>query len=108
LFFEFATPVVQEFERLNSHFQQIKDNSHELYKYSHIRRVFRTDCMMPKDRKINHQVDFGVNFLTACNKFPQQNNAEDHLEMKKKVKVVCLCKKKLSVKLHVGFHQQEI
>jgi len=31
LFFEFATPVVQEFERLNSLFQQTKADPHELY-----------------------------------------------------------------------------
>jgi hypothetical protein len=31
LFFEFATPVVQEFERLNSLFQQTKADTHELY-----------------------------------------------------------------------------
>jgi hypothetical protein len=30
-FFEFATPVVQEFERLNSFFQQTKADTHELY-----------------------------------------------------------------------------
>ena len=30
-----------------------------------------------------HQVDFGVSFLTACNKFPQQNNSvKAHLEIK--------------------------
>jgi len=32
LFFEFATPVVQEFERLNSLFQLTKADPHELYK----------------------------------------------------------------------------
>jgi hypothetical protein len=31
LFFEFATPNVQDFERLNSHFQQTKDDPLELY-----------------------------------------------------------------------------
>jgi hypothetical protein len=31
LFFEFATPVVQEFERLNSLFQQTKADPHGLY-----------------------------------------------------------------------------
>jgi hypothetical protein len=31
LFFEFATPVVQKFERLNSPFQQTKADPHELY-----------------------------------------------------------------------------
>ena len=31
LFFEFATPVVQEFERLSSLFQQIKADPHELF-----------------------------------------------------------------------------
>jgi hypothetical protein len=31
LFFEFATTLVQEFERLNSIFQQIKPDPHELF-----------------------------------------------------------------------------
>jgi hypothetical protein len=31
LFFEFATPVVQEFKRLNSLYQQTKVEPHELY-----------------------------------------------------------------------------
>jgi hypothetical protein len=48
LFFEFATPIVQEFERLNSLFQQTKNCTN---KYSYIRRVFRTDCVMPKTGK---------------------------------------------------------
>ena len=40
--------------------------------------------------KKNHQVDFGVNFLTSCNKFLQQNNnAEVHLETKN-VKERCM------------------
>jgi hypothetical protein len=40
--------------------------------------------MMPKTgKKKIHQVDFGVNFLTACNKFLQQKkSAETHLEIK--------------------------
>jgi len=47
--------------------------------------------MMPKDgEKKIHQVDFGVKFLTACNKFHQQNNsAEAHLEIKN-VKERCI------------------
>jgi hypothetical protein len=37
LFFEFTTPVVQEFERLNSLFQQTNADPHELYQqiFSH-------------------------------------------------------------------------
>ena len=43
-----------------------------------------------KRQKKNIQVDFGVNFLTACNKFLQQNNsAEAHLEIKN-VKEKCM------------------
>jgi hypothetical protein len=52
LFFEIATPFVQEFERLNSLFftkpKLILMNCTN--KYSYITRVFRTDRMMPKDR----------------------------------------------------------
>jgi hypothetical protein len=36
LFFEFATPIVQEFERLNILFQQTKDDPLELYQQIHI------------------------------------------------------------------------
>jgi hypothetical protein len=52
LFFEFTTPIVQEFERLNSLFQKTEATLMKCAnKYSYIRRVFRTDCMMPKDKK---------------------------------------------------------
>jgi len=52
LFFEVATAVVQEFERLDSLFSKPKlILMNCTNKYSYIRRVFRTDCMMPKDRK---------------------------------------------------------
>jgi hypothetical protein len=48
--------------------------------------------MMPKTGKKIFIKDFGVNFLTACNKFIQQNNSsEAHLEIKKSKKGVCLC-----------------
>jgi hypothetical protein len=52
LFFEFATPAVQEFERLNSFFSKPKPiPMNSTNKYSCIRRVCRTDCMMSKDIK---------------------------------------------------------
>jgi hypothetical protein len=52
LFFQFATPMGQEFERLNSLFSKPKlILMNCTNKYSYIRRVFRTDCMMPKTGK---------------------------------------------------------
>jgi hypothetical protein len=78
----FATPVLQEFEILNSLFQQTKPiPTNCTNKYSYIRRVFRTDCMMPIEKK--DQVDFSVNFLTTCKFLQQSNSAEVHLEIKK-------------------------
>jgi hypothetical protein len=67
LFFEFATPIGQEFERLNSLFQQTKlILMNRTNKYSYIRRVFRTDCVMPKTgKKKIHQVGFGVSFINS-------------------------------------------
>jgi hypothetical protein len=38
LFFEFATFVVQQFERLNSHFQQTKADPHELHQHIFLRQ----------------------------------------------------------------------
>jgi hypothetical protein len=93
LFFEFATPVVQEFEILNSLFQQTKADPHELHQqiFSH-QKSLQNRLYDAKGRKINiHQVEFGVNFLRAFNKFLQQNNnAEFHLEIQND-KGVCLC-----------------
>jgi len=84
LFFEFATPVVQEFERVNSLFQQTRADPHELYQhiFLHQKNVQnRLYDAKKKNRKNIHKVDFDVKFLTICNKFLQQNNsAEDYLE----------------------------
>jgi len=92
LFFESAAPVVQEFERLNSLFQQTKADTHELYQQIFLhQKILQNRLYDAKRQKKNiHQVDFGVKFLTACNKFLQQNNnAEAHLEIKN-VKERCM------------------
>jgi hypothetical protein len=62
--------------------------------------------MMPRQENI-HQVDFGVKFLTACNKFIQQSNSDEAYKKKVSKKDVCLCWKKLLFKLHVEFQRQE-
>jgi hypothetical protein len=85
LFFEFAIHIVQEFERLNNLFQQTKTDSHELYQQIFFHQKSLQSKLYDAKRQKNsiHQVDFGVNFLTACNKYLQQNNsAEPHLEIK--------------------------
>ena len=90
LFLEFTTPVVQEFERLNSIFQQTKADLHELYQqiFLHQKSLQNRLYDAIRQNKIMHQVDFGVRFLTACSEFLQQNNsAEAHLE---KVKERCM------------------
>ena len=84
LFFEFATPVVQEFERLNSLFQQTKADLHELYQqiFLHQKSLLNRRYDAKRQKKKN-RVDFGAKFVTASNKFLQQNNnAEAHLEIK--------------------------
>jgi hypothetical protein len=70
LFFEFATPIVQEFERLTSLFQQTKADPHELYQEIFLhQKSLQNRLYDAKDRKKNiHQVDFDVSVLTACNK----------------------------------------
>ena len=79
LYFQFATPIVQEFERLNSLFQQTKSDPHELnqelflHHKSLQNRLFNANG---QKRDIN-EVDFGVKFLTECNKYLHQNNSED-------------------------------
>ncbi|XP_053113351.1 uncharacterized protein LOC128327952 [Hemicordylus capensis] len=92
LFFEFATPVVQEFERLNSLFQKTK--AHELCKQLFLHHESLQNRLYDArgQKKNIHEVDFGVKFLTVCNKFLQQKNncAEAHLEIDN-VKGSCLC-----------------
>jgi len=51
LFFEFATTVVQEFERLNSFSQQTKTDAHELYQQIFLHQKSVQNRLMPKDRK---------------------------------------------------------
>jgi hypothetical protein len=86
LYFEFATPIVQEFQRLNSPFQQTKVDPRELYQqiFLHQKSLQNKLCDANRQGKNIHKVDFGVNFLTSCNTFLQHNNsAEAHLEIKK-------------------------
>jgi hypothetical protein len=92
-FFEFAIPVVQEFERLNSPFQETKADPHELYQQISLhQKSLQNRLYDAKRQEKNHHVDFGVSFLTACNKFLQQNSsAEAHLEIKMSNISVCLC-----------------
>jgi hypothetical protein len=61
LFFEFATPVVQEFESLNSLFQQTKADPHELYQqiFLHQRSLQNRLYDAKRHKKNIHQVDFG-------------------------------------------------
>jgi hypothetical protein len=53
LFFEPATPVVQEFERLNSLFQQTKADPHELYQkvFLHRRSLQNRLCDAKRQEK---------------------------------------------------------
>jgi len=81
--FEFATPVVQEFEILNSFFQQTRADPHELYQqiFLHQENLQNRMYDAKRQKKNIHQVDFGVKFITTCKKFLQQNNsAEAYLE----------------------------
>jgi len=88
---EFATPVVEEFERLDSLFQQTKADPHELHQQIFLhQKSLQNILYVAKHQKKNHQVDLGVSFLKACNKFLQQNNStEAHLEIKN-VKERCM------------------
>jgi hypothetical protein len=54
LFFKLAIPIVQQFERLNGFFGKPKlILMNCANKYFYVRRFFRTDCMMSKERKKN-------------------------------------------------------
>ena len=92
LFFEFATPVVQEFERLNSLFQQTKADPYELYQQIFLHQKSLHNRLYDAKRQKNniYQVDFGIKFLTACDKFLHQiDSAEAHLEIRN-VKERCM------------------
>jgi hypothetical protein len=54
LFFEFATPVVQEFVRLNSLYQQTKADTHELYQqiFLHQKSLQNRLCDAKRQKKI--------------------------------------------------------
>ena len=84
----FATPVLQEFEILNSLFQQTKADPHELYQPFLRQKSLQKRPYDAKRQKKNIQVGFSVNFLTTCKFLQQNNSAEAHLEIKKMPKKV--------------------
>ena len=78
LYFQFATPVVQEFERLNSEFQQTKANLHELHEQlllyqSSLSSRIRDATGRPK---IIEQVDFEKKFLSECDHVLSRNEGD--------------------------------
>ena len=83
LFFQFVTPMVQEFERLNSLFQQTKSDPHELNKelFMHHKSL---QSRLYKDNGVKkdiNEVDFGVKFLTECDNYLKENTEESSSEI---------------------------
>ena len=76
LYFHFATPCVQEFERLNAFFQKTKADPHELHNellmhYKSLEsRIYDTD----HKKKYIHNVDFGTKFLSECDNYIQKTS----------------------------------
>ena len=70
----FSTPILQEFERVNSLFQSIQQDPHVLqkelftHKTSLENRIYRANG----HQKMLHNVDFGIKFLTECSKYTER------------------------------------
>ena len=71
LYFVFATPIVQEFEKVNSLFQSTQQDPYVLqkellmHKTSLENRIYGHQKMLPN-------VDFGIKFLTECSKYTER------------------------------------
>ena len=76
LFFHFATPCVQEFERLNSLFQKNKADPHELHDqlFMHYRSLHSRIYDADEKKKHIHDVDFGAKFLSECDDYIHKNS----------------------------------
>ena len=91
LYIQFATPFVQDFEKVNSFFQQSKADPYDLHQelslhYRSIRsRII--DCQGNK-KKID-QVDFGAKFLLECQKYINKMQSKEANEEVKIVKIRC-------------------
>ena len=74
LYYVFATPIVQEFERVNGLFQSTQQDPHEqqkelfMHKTSLESRIYNADGY----QKMLHNVNFGIKFLTECSKYTER------------------------------------
>ena len=94
LFFHFITPVVQEFERMNSLFQQTKADRCDLYKQMNLFQMSLNHRIYDfnSNKKSICKVDFGAKFIKECDSFLQNCNHSINSIMKiKNVKERCLC-----------------
>lgn len=93
LYFEFVTPLVQEFERVNSMFQQTNADPHELYNqlYMHSQSLINRINTKDGHKKPIEQVDFGAKFLLSCTKYLANRGHDDAAKIKiQDVKGRCL------------------
>ncbi|XP_076802430.1 uncharacterized protein LOC143446600 [Clavelina lepadiformis] len=74
LYFHFATPCVQEFERLNALFQKTKADPHELHDelLMHYKSLNSRIYDTGHKKKDIHNVDFGTKFLSECDNYIQK------------------------------------
>ncbi|KAF8777684.1 Zinc finger protein 862 like protein [Argiope bruennichi] len=83
LYFHFATPLVQEFERLNSLFQKNKADPQELNDelFLHYRSLRSRIYNVNNHRKDINNVDFGAKFITECNSVLQQHHNQPEYKL---------------------------
>ena len=78
LYFVFATPLVQEFERVNALFQCTNGDPHHLSQslLLHYHSLYNRLYDSKGNRKMLTNVDFGVKFMVECEKFFQNYGME--------------------------------
>ena len=82
LYFVFATPIVQEFERVNSLFQSTQQYPHVLQKELFMLKTSLKNRMYDANghQKMLHNVDFGIKFLTKCSKYTERTGKFDDVQ----------------------------
>ena len=83
LFFVFATPLVQEFERVNALFRCTNTDPHQLSQslLLHYHSLYNRLYDLRGNRKNLANVDFGVKLGAECEKFIQDHGLEGCLDV---------------------------
>ena len=93
LYFQFATPLVKEFESLNAKFQQKDADPHELSNDLHLHHKSLENRLYHSNgnKKLVHEVDYGAKFNAECDRvIKESKNSDKVIKAVDEVKYRCM------------------